>query len=128
MPRIIHFEVHATDPDKVITFYKRVFDWQFNPLPGGQYWLISTGDEKSPGINGGLMKRMGGPPIEGQPVNAFVCTLDVPNVDEFVKKALAAGATMALPKMAIANVGWQAYVKDPDGNIIGLHQADPSAR
>jgi predicted enzyme related to lactoylglutathione lyase len=128
MPRIIHFEVHATDPEKIIPFYKRVFDWQFNPMPGGQYWLIATGDDKSPGINGGLMKRMGQRAAEGQPVNAFVCTLDVPNVDEFVKKALAAGATMALPKMAIPNIGWQAYVKDPDGNILGLHQSDPSAR
>jgi predicted enzyme related to lactoylglutathione lyase len=128
VPRIIHFEVHATDPEKIIPFYKRVFDWQFNPMPGGQYWLIATGDDKSPGINGGLMKRMGQRAAEGQPVNAFVCTLDVPNVDEFVKKALAAGATMALPKMAIPNIGWQAYVKDPDGNILGLHQSDPSAR
>ena len=38
------------------------------------------------------------------------------------------GGTLALTKMAIPHVGWVAYVKDPDGNIFGLHQADPSAR
>ena len=128
MPRVIHFEIHASDPEKIVTFYKRVFDWQINPLPGMDYWLINTGDEKSPGINGGLVKRRGEKPAEGQPVNAFVCSLDVPSVDEFVKKALGAGGTLALPKMAIPNVGWQAYVKDPDGNILGLHQVDPKAR
>jgi predicted enzyme related to lactoylglutathione lyase len=30
--------------------------------------------------------------------------------------------------MAIPGVGWQAYVKDPDENIVGLHQPDPGAK
>lgn len=128
MNRVIHFEIHASEPEKVVSFYKRVFDWQINAVPGMEYWLINTGDDKSPGINGGLVKRRGDRPAEGQPVNAFVCSLQVASVDEFVKKALGAGGTLALPKMGIPNVGWQAYVKDPDGNIFGLHQPDPSAR
>jgi len=27
----------------------------------------------------------------------------------------------------VPGVGWLAYVKDPDGNILGLLQADPAA-
>ena len=34
--------------------------------------------------------------------------------------ALAAGGTVAVPKMAIKGVGWLAYCKDPEGNIFGL--------
>jgi predicted enzyme related to lactoylglutathione lyase len=30
--------------------------------------------------------------------------------------------------MAIPRVGYQAYIKDPDGNILGLHQPDPNAK
>jgi predicted enzyme related to lactoylglutathione lyase len=30
--------------------------------------------------------------------------------------------------MAIPGIGWQAYVKDPDENIVGLHQPDAGAR
>jgi len=52
----------------------------------------------------------------------------VTSVDEAVAKATAAGAAVALPKMAIPGVGWQAYIRDPDENIVGLHQADQNAR
>ena len=39
-----------------------------------------------------------------------------------------AGATVAMPKMGLPGVGWQAYIKGPDGNILGLHQPDPNAK
>jgi len=56
------------------------------------------------------------------------CALGVTSVDEAVAKATAAGAAVALPKMAIPGVGWQTYIRDPDENIVGLHQADQNAR
>ena len=65
---------------------------------------------------------------KGAPVNAFVCSPGVASVDEAMAKALDAGATVAMPKMGIPGVGWQATIKDPDGNIPGLHQQDPSAK
>lgn len=43
-------------------------------------------------------------------------------------RALKSGGTMALPKMPIPGVDWQAYVKDPDENILGLHRPDPGAK
>lgn len=30
--------------------------------------------------------------------------------------------------MAIAGVGWLAYIKDPDGNLLGMMQANPAAK
>ena len=56
-----------------------------------------------------------------------MCTVDVDDVDAFVAKAEAEGGSVALPKMAIPGVGWLAYVKDNDGNILGLMQADQAA-
>ncbi|HZP01154.1 MAG TPA: hypothetical protein VFD30_12745 [Terriglobia bacterium] len=52
----------------------------------------------------------------------------VPSVDEFVQKVVEKGGKVALPKMAIPGVGYQAYCVDTEGNIFGIHQADPSAR
>jgi predicted enzyme related to lactoylglutathione lyase len=92
------------------------------------YWVITTGPATEPGINGGLLRRRGSPPADGQAVNAFVCTVDVPNVDATLAQLESAGGTMALPKMAVPGVGWLAYVKDPDGNICGILQADPGAQ
>jgi len=126
MTRVVHFEIHASDPAKLVAFYSAVFDWKLNAVPGMEYWMIDTGAGE--GIHGGLMRRHGEKPADGQPVNAYVCSVAVPSVDDYVKRATGAGATIALPKMAIPHVGYQAYVKDPDGNILGLHQADPSAK
>jgi len=128
MNRPVHFEIHATDSAKLSKFYADVFGWQITHMPQFDYYLINTGDSDGPGINGGFVKRMGAGAAAGAPVNAFVCSLGVTSVDEAVAKATAAGAAVALPKMAIPGVGWQAYIRDPDENIVGLHQADQNAR
>ncbi len=136
MSRVVHFEIHAADPERAATFYRDVFDWRINEwvMPGAEipnenrYWIVNTGDEKAPGINGGIVFRRGAPPADGQPVNAFVCTVDVTSLDATLSKALAAGATLAVPKMPIRGVGWLAYCRDPDGNIFGMMQGDPAAK
>ncbi len=128
MNRPVHFEIHATDPERMAKFYAEVFGWNVRHIPEFNYWMFDTGDGNGSGINGGMVKRMGEKPPANCPVSAFVCSLGVASVDEAMTKALANGATVALPKMAIPGVGYQAYVKDPDGNILGLHQPDPSAK
>jgi predicted enzyme related to lactoylglutathione lyase len=126
MPRPVHFEIHASDPAKTAAFYSAVFGWKITHLPELTYWLIDTGE--GDGINGGIVERRGPKPAEDNPVNAFVCSIGISSVDDYVTHALTAGGTIALPKMTIPGVGYQAYVKDTDGNILGLHQPDPSAK
>ncbi|SRR5579862_437135 len=126
MNRPVHFEIHATDPAQLSKFYTDAFGWKVTHVPEFNYWLFETGE--GPGYNGGMMKRMGAAPPGDGPVNAFVVSLGVGSVDGALAKALAAGATVAVPKMAIPGVGWQAYIKDPDNNIVGLHQPDTGAK
>ncbi len=126
MGRVVHFEIHAAEPERALKFYTDLFGWKFSPIPGMPYWGIETGAGE--GINGGMLKRMGPPPSDGQPVNAFVCTVHVDSVDASFDKAQKIGGAVALPKMPIPGVGWLAYVKDTEGNIIGLMQPDPSAK
>jgi predicted enzyme related to lactoylglutathione lyase len=59
---------------------------------------------------------------------AFVCTVAVSNVDETVAAAQRFGETVALPKTSIPSVGWLAYFKDSEGNLLGLMTNDPAAR
>ena len=127
MPRVIHFEVHADDPDRAIRFYSTLLGWHFTKWAGPMdYWLIKTGAPEQPGIDGGMVRRHAGP--GGDKVIAFVCTVDTPNLDEYLTKAAALGATIALPRMPIPGVGWLAYIKDPEGNILGMMQPDAAAR
>ena len=127
MSRVVHFEIHATQPQLVIDFYSALLGWSFQKYGPMDYWLIVTGPDGTPGINGGLVPRRGVAPAEGQAVNAYVCTVGVDAVDALVAKSLTLGGTIAVPKMAIPGVGWLAYIKDPDGNLLGLMQSDEQA-
>jgi predicted enzyme related to lactoylglutathione lyase len=127
MSRAVHFEIHASSPQAAIDFYSGLFGWSFNKWEAGDYWLIHTGPDDKPGINGGLMPRRGPVPEAMAAMNAFVITVDVDNVDQVVAGALAAGGATALPKMPVPGIGWLAYLKDPDGNIFGVMQADTAA-
>ncbi len=127
MSRAVHFEIHASDPEALIAFYSRLFGWSFNKWDGGDYWMIHTGPDDQPGINGGLIPRRGPLPENMAAMNAFVITIDVDSVDDCVANALQAGAVTAVPKTPVPGIGWLAYLKDPDGNVFGVMQADTEA-
>ena len=54
-------------------------------------------------------------------------TLEVPDCDGYVERALADGGSVALPAEDMAGIGRLAYIKDPDGNILGLLQGEAAA-
>jgi uncharacterized protein len=66
-------------------------------------------------------------PINGDAVIAYVCTVDVPSVDDAIAKITSHGGTIALPKMPVPGIGWLVYAKDTEGNIFGALQSDRSA-
>jgi len=119
--RVTHFEIPCDNPEKTIEFFKKVFGWNFQQFGTEQYWIVMTGDEKSPGINGAVMKKMN----PGQPI---VTTIDVVDLDAKAKEIENAGGQIVVPKMPVPTVGWLAYFKDPDGNIHGVWQADANAK
>jgi predicted enzyme related to lactoylglutathione lyase len=126
MARVVHFEVHAEEPERAIRFYAAVFEWRFTKWAGPQdYWVIETGPASEPGIDGGLIRRRG--TIDGTAVIAYVCTIRSAAIDEALARVEAAGGTLAVPKMAIPGVGWLLYCKDTEGNIFGMMQPDPQA-
>lgn len=127
MPRVVHFEIHAEDPARALAFYRDVFGWTSNRWGEAPYWLLESGEE-GPGIDGALILRRGPGPADGQAVNAFVCSIDVPDADATVAAVVAHGGRVAVPKAALPGVGWVAYVKDTEGNLLGVYQYDTGAR
>ena len=94
MPRVIHFDIPADDTMRAQKFYQEVFGWKFDKWNGPmEYWMIKTGDEKQPGINGGLSMRMG--------QSGTTNTIDVSSIDEFSEKN---------------NFTWRKYNNDQDCN------------
>ena len=118
MARVVHFEIHAGDPERAIDFYESALGWEFTKWDGpGEYWLIKTGSQNEPGINGGLMRRQG--PLSGDEVNACVCTVQVESIEDTASKVEESGGTVSIPKFSVPGVGWVAYFKDTEGNTFG---------
>ena len=121
MSRIVHVEIPTKDPDKSVDFYTKAFGWEIEKWDGPQdYWLIATGDQQAPGINGAFMRAS-----DSWKVPTFV--LDVEDVDETIRKVTENGGTVAMPKGPVPGIGWVAYFHDPSGNLFGVMQNDPNA-
>lgn len=121
MPRVIHFEISADNPEALAEFYRSVFEWRVEKWDGPiDYWLIRTGEEEEPGIDGAIMQRQ-------DPSARTIVTVDVPSVTEFVQKVEASGGTAVMPRTAVPGVGYMVYCSDPQGNVFGMMEDDPTA-
>lgn len=121
MPRVTHFEIPADNPERAIRFYGDVFGWKFQKWEGPlEYWLVQTGAEE-PGIDGGLMRR-------GNPVASVVNTIEVRKLNDVLGVIEQKGGKTVVPKTPIPGVGYFAYFHDPEGNMFGVMEPDPSAK
>jgi predicted enzyme related to lactoylglutathione lyase len=127
---VVHFEIHASEPQRLIDFYSELLGWKFTSYGGGEqpYWVIETGDgaignvDRQPGfgINGGLTPRMGPPPEVGAPVAGCNIVVGVDDVDGLMARGIELGATEALPATDWPGIGRGGYLLDPDNNVFGL--------
>lgn len=114
MPRVIHFEIAAENPEALCDFYRNVFGWDI-PDSNEGYWLVNTGT--GPGINGGIM----GPHFP-QKTNAII---EVDSLDDTVRKIEQSGGKKVHGPNQIPNVGLHAYCTDPSGTMFGVLQPAP---
>lgn len=128
MGRVVHFEIHAEDPARARTFYENVFGWEISQWNDEQYWIVKTGKDAEKGIDGGILKRLGNAPTFDNPVSAYVCTVDVGEIDAAAKKVVECGGNIMVDKRDVPGLGWLCYCKDTEGNIFGLMQSkEPTA-
>lgn len=122
MPRPVHFDLTADNPERAIKFYQSVFGWKFEKWDGPMdYWMATTGDEKEQDINGGISRR-------GDSGMLAMNTIGVPDVDQFSKKVQDGSGKILQPKMPIPGVGWFATCQDTEGNMFGIIQRDEKAK
>jgi hypothetical protein len=122
MPRVVHFEIRANKPEKVVTFYENVFGWKVTKWAGPQdYWLVETGEDEEPGINGGISRP-------NEVLSGTVNTIGVSDIDAYIEKVKQNGGEVVVEKHAIPGVGYNAYCKDVEGIIFGIHEEDLTAQ
>jgi predicted enzyme related to lactoylglutathione lyase len=122
MPRVVHFEIPADNPERAVEFYSNVFGWSVNKWEGPMdYWLIISGGSDEPGIDGAIIKRE-------EMVTTVVNTVSVPSVDEFMTKVTTNGGKVLMPKTAVPGVGHFTYCQDTEGNMFGIIEEDESVK
>jgi len=122
MSRVIHFEIPAAEPERAAAFYKQVFGWSIEKWPGPmEYWMVTTGADGAPGINGGLLKKHA-------PTTATTNTIGVDSVDKAIDAVKSAGGKLVMPKTPIPTIGYFAYLEDTEGNLFGVLQSDANAK
>jgi predicted enzyme related to lactoylglutathione lyase len=119
--RVVHFEVPYDDQDRAQAFYADVFGWTMTRLPEMRYMLASTGPSQDgppsePGfINGGLLER-------GLPVVGPVVTVEVEDIDAVLAQVEQRGGVTVAGKQPVDDMGYSAYFRDSEGNLMGLWQ------
>ncbi len=118
--RVIHFEIHADDPERCAAFYSAVLGWEIQQWDGPiDYWLATTGPDSDPGINGAIVRRTTPPPSDGQPLTSYTSTVQVESIEETERAVSEAGCEQVVPREEIPGVGKVSYFKDTEGSIFG---------
>jgi hypothetical protein len=118
--RVVHFEIPFDDGDRARAFYHEAFGWELQSMPEMGYTLVSTGPNGEQGpsepgfINGGMMSRT------DSPSHAPVLVVEVEGIDKALTRIGELGGTVLVPRQPVGDMGFSAYVRDPEGNVVGL--------
>lgn len=122
MDKVVHFEIPADDLARAKKFYIETFGWGMDEMPEMNYTIVRTTEvdettkmPKAGGINGGMYKRN-----EMFPVPTFA--IDVADIDVATEKIKANGGVVVKEKVAVGSMGFLAYFKDTEGNVLSVWQ------
>jgi predicted enzyme related to lactoylglutathione lyase len=121
--RVVHFEIPYDDGERARTFYRDAFGWQIDEIPDLHYAIVRTGPAGEDGfpadrgyIGGGMLKRE-------SPTDRPVITIDVEDIDAALEKVESLGGMTVLGRQDVGQMGWAAYFRDVEGNLMGLWQS-----
>lgn len=127
MDKVVHFEIPFEDKKRAMGFYSKLFGWKLNDLPEMNYIMVNTVEtdkknmpKEKGAINGGMMQKRDEP--------GTVIVLQVSSVDKYLKKAESMGAKIAMPKIKVGDMGYNARIIDTEGNLIGLWENIPKKK
>lgn len=118
--RVVHFEIPFDDKARAKAFYTKIFGWQAEEMPGfADYIGVATGPmgeqgPTAPGYIGGGMT-----PREGANA-ATVVVLECDDIDATLAEIAASGGEALSEKIPVGDMGFSAYFRDTEGNVVGL--------
>lgn len=117
--QITHIEFPADDTGRAQRFYRELFGWEFQAIPGfDNYFLFSAGAIEQ---SGGAVGQRG--QSTGEKLRVYV-TVD--SIDEVLAKVPGLGGKVTTPKAEIPGQGWYAVIEDSEGSEVGLYENLPA--
>ena len=120
--RVVHFEIPYDDGDRARAFYEKAFGWQLMTIPEMDYTMVTSGPTGDQGpseagfINGGMRQRE-------EPFTGSNVVIDVDDIEDALKAVGDAGGSTVMERQPVGDMGFTAYVKDSEGNIVGLWES-----
>jgi predicted enzyme related to lactoylglutathione lyase len=112
---IVHVELRSDEPEKTKAFYRTVFGWKFQEVPGMGYAMIET--PSPPG--GGLRKTDRG---EHAGILNFIRVASVEGTSHAIEKA---GGKILVPKTDVPSWGTFSVFQAPGGVVQAIWEASP---
>ncbi|MFZ2099098.1 MAG: VOC family protein [Oricola sp.] len=113
MPKFVHIDIAADDPERAAGFYHEVFGWNIRKFEGPMpYWLVSTSDDPA-AIGAGIAKRE-------EAWQSTTPTIEVTSADEYAARIEKEGGAIIAPKVLIPGVGYLVSFRDTENNIFAI--------
>lgn len=109
---VVHFEIAGIDEKALQQFYADLFGWKIDATNPMNYGMVDT-DAGGAGIGGGIFKAPKDVPF----LTIYVA---VDDLQAYLDKAVSLGGQAVVPPTVIPGYGSFAFLKDPEGNIVGL--------
>lgn len=118
------FAVNAEDVERACRFYQSVFGWTYRAFGPPGFYLVegATPANQRAAIQGVPRTRPGGGQIGG-----FEPSIAVADIDATIKAVESAGGEIVMPKCTLVGIGYLAYLRDTEGNLVGAMQYDAKA-
>jgi predicted enzyme related to lactoylglutathione lyase len=122
--RVVHFEIPFDDGERARAFYAKAFGWRVNEMPEMGYTMVESGPSGEQGptepgyINGGMMQRE-------QPFTGPNLVIDVDSIDDALAAIDQAGGSRVSDREPVGEMGFAAYFRDTEGNLVGLWENAP---
>lgn len=119
MPHVLNwFEIPVTDFARAQRFYEAVLGFRIEPFVMGPMTMGMLGTDHE-SVGGAIVQGEGGEPAQ---TGTLVYLNGGDDLAPMLARAVAAGATVAVPKTEIGNnFGYFAHFIDTEGNKVGLH-------
>ena len=119
---VFHFEIPVTDMERALTFYQRVFGFEFDrQIVDGYEMAFFPRNDDTPGASGALVKGDVYKPAH----TGCLLYFDVDDIDDVLRRSEAEGSVVLYPKKDIGAAGFVAEIEDSEGNRIALNAVHP---